>query len=421
MSSLKAKKSYFARRVQSHWLGRESAFVFASQGKHARSSKCTQIVQGRVVSGVIYLTEEVAPFKSKLRFKYLDRIDYLEGLPVANLSPEHSKQHGYFERKVTETVDNEEVTKRVRVFVNGGPDPSIPPLRLPQHFTEVLSVHRDFSIFDSNKGGYCKNVFTLCDRASMISKMGNRNDLTPVTAAYQAALLGAPRQSEEELDSRVHRRLVYEDGNNRYPTVGRTTYQGKRGTGVNYLSDEHVTPTQGGHIKAHLNQVSKCVREHLDPCTSLSLTLLNNLLNLSGTELRQSKSLPQQKGEKKTERTVKCQTVLPSLAAASCSYASIHDDRDYNVSIISIVSPSRVVSDSAILVYMCFPGTGIAVALRNGDTIIFNPRELHCMSSRVDSNVDVICIAQYMQTSFVGGNNNKQNLSVVRNKSMLKY
>ena len=44
-----------------------------------------------------------------------------------------------------------------------------------------------------------------------------------------------------------------------------------------------------------------------------------------------------------------------------------------------------------ILQYFCFPGINSAVALRNGDLLLFNPTIPHCVSSRCTMEEDVIC------------------------------
>jgi hypothetical protein len=58
--------------------------------------------------------------------------------------------------------------------------------------------------------------------------------------------------------------------------------------------------------------------------------------------------------------------------------------------------------------YFTFPEQGVAVALRPGDMLLFNPLYHHCLSSRTTSyqNDDVFCLSLYLKTAIVGKNDN---------------
>jgi hypothetical protein len=55
-----------------------------------------------------------------------------------------------------------------------------------------------------------------------------------------------------------------------------------------------------------------------------------------------------------------------------------------------------------------FAEQGIAVALRPGDMLIFNPLYHHYLSSRtlIYESVDVFCLSLYLKTAAVGKNDN---------------
>ncbi len=61
--------------------------------------------------------------------------------------------------------------------------------------------------------------------------------------------------------------------------------------------------------------------------------------------------------------------------------------------------------DDEIVVYFCFPTLGVAIPLRPGDYLIFNPIP-HCVSSRCNHTQDVLLVMMYLKTGVVGLNNN---------------
>ena len=60
--------------------------------------------------------------------------------------------------------------------------------------------------------------------------------------------------------------------------------------------------------------------------------------------------------------------------------------------------------------YFCFPEYGVCVPLRCGDVFVFNPQVEHCLSSRAKPEVDVVCMALYVKSSVVNGNDNSRDL-----------
>jgi hypothetical protein len=56
--------------------------------------------------------------------------------------------------------------------------------------------------------------------------------------------------------------------------------------------------------------------------------------------------------------------------------------------------------------YFVFPEDGIAVALRPGDILLFNPTVNHCISSRLYFGSEVIVCSLYLKSRLVGGNCN---------------
>ena len=103
--------------------------------------------------------------------------------------------------------------------------------------------------------------------------------------------------------------------------------------------------------------------------------------------------------------------IWPALAVGRNVYLNVHTDEDYCWTLTTVVTNETPSMDSPVVSYMCFPTLGTAVALRNGDLLMFNPLIPHCLSTRCSSNRDVYCVSMYMKSLLVGGSDNDQILS----------
>jgi hypothetical protein len=90
-----------------------------------------------------------------------------------------------------------------------------------------------------------------------------------------------------------------------------------------------------------------------------------------------------------------------------------HTDQDYLYSVIQVHLEGKdsYSIDEKVVAYFCFPTLGIAVALRPGDFLLFNPTVPHCISSRCRNNDNVISVSSYLKTAVVGMNDNSIKLS----------
>jgi hypothetical protein len=84
-----------------------------------------------------------------------------------------------------------------------------------------------------------------------------------------------------------------------------------------------------------------------------------------------------------------------------------HVDRDFTMSIVQVHIDDHVYQvDDQIVCYFAFPRIGIAVALRPGDFLLFNPQEPHSVSSRCRKEDEIYCVSSYLKTAVVGLNDN---------------
>ena len=84
-----------------------------------------------------------------------------------------------------------------------------------------------------------------------------------------------------------------------------------------------------------------------------------------------------------------------------------HTDKDFTMSIVQVHLDNVMYhNEDRIVCYFTFPRLGIAVALRPGDILMFNPQEPHCISSRCNEEDEIYCISCYLKTQVVGLNDN---------------
>jgi hypothetical protein len=90
-----------------------------------------------------------------------------------------------------------------------------------------------------------------------------------------------------------------------------------------------------------------------------------------------------------------------------------HTDEDFFYSVTTVPSAyglrediDRYQIDVEVCNYFTFPEQGIAVALRPGDILLFNPQYQHCISSRTSiyETEDVFCVSLYLKSAVVGKN-----------------
>jgi hypothetical protein len=99
--------------------------------------------------------------------------------------------------------------------------------------------------------------------------------------------------------------------------------------------------------------------------------------------------------------------------SVSCNYYSrAHVDADFFFSVFQIIVDSDDISYSesgSVVQHFCFPTTGYAVAVRNGDMLLFNPSVYHCLSQKEKSfqGKDVFVNSFYLKSNIVGLHNNE--------------
>ena len=106
----------------------------------------------------------------------------------------------------------------------------------------------------------------------------------------------------------------------------------------------------------------------------------------------------------------KSSEIYASFAVGKNVFLNSHTDDDFTYSCTTLLCSDES-KKNVFLAYFCFPRLGIAVPLRPGDTLFFNAREPHMISSRTTDDVDIYCLSFYLKSKVIGGNDNKKELN----------
>ena len=116
---------------------------------------------------------------------------------------------------------------------------------------------------------------------------------------------------------------------------------------------------------------------------------------------------------------LKSSDMFSTIAAAKDVCLNSHTDDDTIYSLVSTMDCNHSTTfdmDDPVCCYFTFPELGVAVALRPGDILVFNPRTYHSVSSRCNNNQHIWCMSLYLKTALVGGNNNSLPLNALQNE-----
>ena len=105
------------------------------------------------------------------------------------------------------------------------------------------------------------------------------------------------------------------------------------------------------------------------------------------------------------------------IAFGTNVFLRCHTDQDFTMSISQVFLKGKAsyqLNDD-VIVYFCFPTLGIAVPLRPGDYLLFNPLIPHCISSRCRHEDQIMCVSMYLKTAIVGLNDNSLPLTPYQN------
>jgi hypothetical protein len=106
-----------------------------------------------------------------------------------------------------------------------------------------------------------------------------------------------------------------------------------------------------------------------------------------------------------------------SIATALNVCLNSHTDDDSFYGVVTNLDADTLKSpqvDDDVTLYFTFPTLGLAIALRPGDILVFNPAVYHSVSSRRDPKKNIWCTSLYTKNAVVGGNDNSRAIETVQ-------
>ena len=261
----------------------------------------------------------------------------------------------------------------------------------------ILSAKDDLQVIDTKRGAELRSksgdmVFILLPRHQSVGDMTRVNTILKSLYALDKAKVKA--------DTRGKKRVAVPEDVGKYATVGlkpiRFRKQGSPGVGEFW--PESLSKDDREQILMLMKRVEHTASRYLPPNDLRGIRAAKLLGEWS--ELNVGASQP---------------PIYGSLASALNYYLNSHTDEDFFYSVMTVASATglqkdvdRYDMDAKVCNYFTFAEQGIAVALRPGDVLLFNPQYQHCLSSRTTlyKNADVFSLSLCLKTAIVGKNDN---------------
>ena len=245
----------------------------------------------------------------------------------------------------------------------------------------------------------------LCPRNDIISRGLNNSDL--LCAAFDIVLGVTPRTLRGSKSQRVK---CDTDKPPRYACIGTHVNQGGGITPFSAALEKTDDKTRK-LIEQYVGSV-----EHLY-CAYVSheeISIVTNAIELVGAS---TFTMPPSTSNPCPKKA----TIYGAMAVGINVYLGTHTDTDFALSAVSVHCESSChKNEERTLVYFAFPALGIAIALKAGDVLFFNPNEPHCVTSRVIESDQLYIVSLYLKSASIGLNNNSIPLTNVQ-KSVLEY
>lgn len=288
-------------------------------------------------------------------------------------------------------------------FFHGHPTSPFPDIHdLPSDKHQFLRVHDHLEIVDTTSGAYLPGIFSLSPR--------NKVKDIAIKKMYGAlySVLMDPKQKttlerSTSLKPGEYRQPHFETTHQpKYFSFGEMPLRNKQGI---FKSMKGIDRDPGTHelISRFVRKVENIVKQDLPSRHVKAQEWLKNEIGYKGFPFPKLENNKAQNGKEQSE-------IYSTIACGYDVFLPAHFDEDFFWSTTTVLVNEDFIHDDKIKNYFCFPGYGVAVALRPGDVLIFNPSVLHCVSTR-NTMEHVICLSLYVKTKNIAGNDVSQQLT----------
>ena len=269
-----------------------------------------------------------------------------------------------------------------KFFFSGLDDRQNMPKGLPQDST-CFHVKTTLKIVDTTEGAKLDSVFTLVPRNDILYTLGGSKSFAILEQVDQRT-----RQLKSTNNRGVRKNPVSTETKTVYTTLGPCPNRYGKGCITAYKS---LTDNVRHGIYNIIHQIERVTNRYLPSYQMEGIKLAKQHIKWPTFEYSENT---------KSE-------YFSNIAIGKNVYLPVHTDEDAFYSVAFVLADMKVEQNSEILAYFCFPQKGLAVAMRQGDILIFNPLEPHCISSKRVSQ-DIMCCSIYLKSKLVGGNDNSK-------------
>jgi hypothetical protein len=179
-----------------------------------------------------------------------------------------------------------------------------------------------------------------------------------------------------------------------------------------YIGCVGSQPKRAGVGIRSTNHIEKLDEESWDVIVDFVVAVEKNFTNYIDNDvismIREARELVRYSTISRREGSLKNNSsIFGAFAFGRNLHLPAHVDRDFTYSVVAVhKNVNSYELDDKIVVYFCFPCLGVAIPMKQGDVIIFNPQEPHAVSSRCEETDDILCLSLYLKSAVVGLNDN---------------
>lgn len=209
--------------------------------------------------------------------------------------------------------------------------------------------------------------------------------------------------------------IILEDPTNKYICAGNQTIRNGPGIRKMHYSLKLIDKEHSAHLLKVFTIIEHLFDAWMDTGVIRLVRAALALVNADTFTVQ----LPSQPGETKPQ--FKSSRIYGAFASGVNTYLNTHTDLDFMYGAVTVHMEEEYTLKQRVVAYFLFPTLGIAIPLRPGDVLFFNPQQPHCISSRFDNKDKIYCTSLYLKADNLGQNNNKMPLTTDQDYYLGKY
>jgi len=397
-----AKKAAWRSRKKTEAILGSNAVDRLNRISHTFKSKSTSSSARTRACAVSFAKDE---FSKKMPHRIQQKRVKRRSAKRMPVSPKMSR--GVVPKVLQEKLSVSPTMLRDNVFVLDGGNEGNPRIVPPPgvKWTSLRISDRDLWVMDSKDSSqgveYRKDnssmpAFIKVPREEALSFTDMRNNTKKET--FCSALRSGLKSQKKSQCPRGKRRIVFTDQDMKYAgAIGAQVRRSSVGVRDATYHKKHMPPEQWDSIAEYVRKAEYFFSKYVDTEGVQHVTKIDDVADVVRMRSSNGDSGPR---------------IYQGIAVGENTFLSVHTDDDTTYSIVTAhVEGVSYTNDDDVVLYFGFPALGIAVPIRPGDLLIFNPQQPHAVSSRCKSNQTVLALSMYIKTACTGGNNNSVELT----------